>query len=193
MSQTTKYALAASLKKLLAEKSLDKITVTDIAEDCQVNRQTFYYHFKDIYDLLEWIYLNEVSALLGGGVTYDTWQEALLHIFRYALDNRTLILRTYRSIRRDYLEQAFYRLSHTLLISIVEECAAQCPVRREDKEFLVRFYQYALGGLLLDWIGGGMKEDPQKIIDRLNVLLHGSIPIALERFRTGGASGSQPH
>lgn len=49
MSQTTKKALAASLKKLLKRKSLDKITVIDITEDCGVNRQTFYYHFKDTY------------------------------------------------------------------------------------------------------------------------------------------------
>lgn len=59
MSQTTKRALAASLKKLLSDKPLDKITVTDIAEDCGVNRQTFYYHFQDIYDLVEWIYTSE--------------------------------------------------------------------------------------------------------------------------------------
>jgi len=48
MTQTTKKALASSLKKLLAEKTLDKITVIDITNDCEVNRQTFYYHFKDI-------------------------------------------------------------------------------------------------------------------------------------------------
>ena len=55
MSQMTKRALAASLKKLLADRPLDKVTVTDIAEDCGVGRQTFYYHFEDIYGLVEWI------------------------------------------------------------------------------------------------------------------------------------------
>ena len=65
MSQTTKRALAASLEKLLAKKPLDKITVIDIVEDCEVNRQTFYYHFRDIYDLLEWTLLNETSKALG--------------------------------------------------------------------------------------------------------------------------------
>ena len=54
MSQMTKRALVASLKDLLAEKPLDKITVTDLTEHCGVNRMTFYYHFKDIYDLVEW-------------------------------------------------------------------------------------------------------------------------------------------
>ena len=55
MSQTTKRALEASLKKLLLQKPLNKITINDITEDCGVNRMTFYYHFKDIYDLVDWI------------------------------------------------------------------------------------------------------------------------------------------
>ena len=54
MSQTTKRALGASLKKLLLQKPLNKITISDIAEECGISRMTFYYHFKDIYDLVEW-------------------------------------------------------------------------------------------------------------------------------------------
>ena len=54
MSQVTKRALEASLKHLLLQKPLNKITINDIAEDCGINRMTFYYHFKDIYDLVEW-------------------------------------------------------------------------------------------------------------------------------------------
>ena len=55
MPQFTKYALENSLKKLLLQKPLNKITINDITEDCGVNRMTFYYHFKDIYDLVDWI------------------------------------------------------------------------------------------------------------------------------------------
>ena len=58
MSEITKKALAETLKKLLSKNKLNKITIKEITEDCGVNRQTFYYHFKDIYDLLEWIYKN---------------------------------------------------------------------------------------------------------------------------------------
>lgn len=54
MSQVTKRALEASLKNLLLQKPLSKITISDITEDCGINRMTFYYHFKDIYDLVEW-------------------------------------------------------------------------------------------------------------------------------------------
>lgn len=65
MSQMTKKSLAVSLKKMLAQKPLEKIKVIDITEDCEVNRQTFYYHFKDIYDLLEWVYTNEATRAFG--------------------------------------------------------------------------------------------------------------------------------
>lgn len=52
---TTKFAIAFAFKELLLEKSIDKITINDITEKCGINRQTFYYHFHDIYELIECI------------------------------------------------------------------------------------------------------------------------------------------
>lgn len=186
MSQTTKKALAASLKKLLADKPLDKITVTDIAVDCGVNRQTFYYHFQDIYDLVEWVYTSEATAAIGGKKTYDTWQEGFLQIFQYVQENRAFVGKTYHSISREHLERYLYSETYRLLIGVVEECAREVPVREDDKAFIANIYKYALVGLMLDWIATGMKEKPQDLIDRLDLVIHGSIAAALERFRTGG-------
>lgn len=184
MSQTTKKALAASLKKLLSEKPLDKITVTDIAEDCQVNRQTFYYHFQDIYDLVEWIYTSEAGAAIGGKRTYDTWQQGFEQIFRYVLENRAFVAKTYHSLSREHLERYLYSETYDLLIGVVEECAGERSVREDDKAFIAHFYKYGFVGLVLDWIAGGMKEEPGAIIDRLDLVIHGSITEALERLRT---------
>ena len=64
MTKMTKMALAAALKKLLEKKPLSKITVTDITRECEINRHTFYYHFRDIYDLIEWIYVNEAEQYI---------------------------------------------------------------------------------------------------------------------------------
>ena len=64
MSQVTKRALEQSLKNLLLKKPLTKITINDIAEDCGINRMTFYYHFKDIYDLVEWSCLEDARKAL---------------------------------------------------------------------------------------------------------------------------------
>lgn len=182
MAQTTKKALAASLKKLMEQKPLEKITIADITEDCEVNRQTFYYHFQDIYDLIEWTYTNEATKALGEKRTYDTWQQGFLRIFDYVLENRVFVGKTYHSLSREHLEQFLYREAYDLLYGVVEEKAAGLSVREEDKEFIAHFYKYGFVGLILDWIGRGMKEEPQQIIDQLGLLIHGNITGALERF-----------
>ena len=85
MSNTTKQALEASLKKVMLQKPLDKITISDITSDCGISRMAFYYHFKDIYDLVEWSCLEDAKRALQGKKTYDTWQEGILQIFEAVL------------------------------------------------------------------------------------------------------------
>ncbi len=186
MSQTTKRALEASLKKLLAQKPLDKITISDIADDCGINRMTFYYHFKDLYDLVEWCLIEDTSKTLAGNKTYDTWQQGFLQIFEMVLENKPLILNAYHSISREQVETYLYQVTYNLLIGVVDEKAAGVRVRDEDKKFIADFYKFAFVGLMLDWIRAGMKEDPQQIIDRLSVLIHGDVTRALNKYRLGG-------
>ena len=183
MAQTTKKAFATSLKKLLSQKPLDKIKITDITEDCEVNRQTFYYHFKDIYDLLEWVYTNDATRAIGDKKTYDTWQEGLYEIFKYILDNKSFVLNTYNSLSREYLERYLYNETYLLLIGVVEEKAKGMSVKDKDKSFIADFYKYGFVGLVLEWVRKGMKEEPAEIIERLNMLISGNIEKALESYR----------
>lgn len=184
MSQTTKRALEASLKHLLLQKPLNKITINDIAEDCGVNRMTFYYHFRDIYDLVEWACVEDARKALEGKKTCDTWQEGFLQIFEAVRENKPFIMNVYRSVSREQVEQYLYKLTYDLLIGVVNEKAGDRKVREEDKRFIADFYKYAYVGLLLDWIRGDMKEDPHAIVERLGVLMHGNFTRALEAFRT---------
>ena len=97
MTNDTKYALEASLKKFLLKKPIDKITIRDLTDDCGISRMAFYYHFKDIYDLVEWSCFEDASRALAGKKTYDTWQEGLLQIFEAVLENKPFILNVYRA------------------------------------------------------------------------------------------------
>ncbi len=186
MTQVTKRALAASLKKLLSQKTLDKITVIDIVEDCEVNRQTFYYHFKDIYDLIDWIYTQEAARALDGNKTYETWQQGLLHLFDYIRSNCDFVRNTYHSVNREHLERYLHQEAQSLLLGVIEEKAAGKNVREDDKAFIAHFYKFAFVGLILDWIKNGMREDPNEIVSRLSVLIQGDFAGALERFESGG-------
>ena len=184
MSQMTKRALEASLKHMLLKKPLDKITINDIAEDCGINRMTFYYHFKDIYDLVEWSCVEDATRALEGKKTYDTWQQGFYQIFEAVLDNRPFILNVYHSVSREQVELYLYKLTYDLLIGVGEEKAAEMAVRDEDKRFIADFYKFAFVGLMLDWIKNDMKEDPEVVIRRLAPLVHGSVVSALAYYRT---------
>ena len=64
MSSFTRKAIMESCIRLLEDRPVDKITVKDIVEDCQINRNTFYYHFKDKYDVINWIFYTEITPLI---------------------------------------------------------------------------------------------------------------------------------
>ncbi len=183
MSQVTKRALEQSLKNLLLKKPLTKITVSDIADDCGINRMTFYYHFKDIYDLVEWSCLEDAKRALDEKKTYDTWQQGLLQIFEAVQQNKPFILNVYRCVHREQVEKYLQPLVDELLIGIIEEKANGMTVRDEDKQFIAQAYGYMFIGLMLDWIKDNMREDPQQIVDRLNRLIKGSLSAALSRFK----------
>lgn len=184
MSQTTKRALEASLKKLLLQKPLNKITINDITEDCGVNRMTFYYHFKDIYDLVDWIMVEDAAKALEGRQSFENWTDAFLDILRQVQDNKVLVMNVYRSISREQVEQYLYKLLDPMLREFMERGMQGITVQDDDVQFIVDFYKYALVGMALEWIRKDMKEDPVRMTERLNILIRGDFQRALNRFRT---------
>lgn len=183
MSQITKRALEQSLKNLLLKKPLTKITVGDITDDCGINRMTFYYHFKDIYDLVEWSCLEDAKRALDEKKTYDTWQQGFLQIFKAVQENKPFILNVYRCVHREQVEKYLQPLVDQLLLNVINEEAAGITVRDEDKQFIAQVYSYMFIGLMLDWIKDDMHEDPQQIVEKLSKLIKGSVSVALSRFK----------
>lgn len=184
MSQITKRALEASLKNMLLKKPFNKITISDIAEDCGINRMTFYYHFKDIYDLVEWSCVEDAKKALEGKKTYDTWQEGFLQIFDAVLKNKPFIINVYRSVSQDQIETYLCTVTQNLLAGVVEEESGNMSVNDNDKKFISDFYTRSFVGLMLNWIKNDMKEDPKLIIEKLSKVMYGNFTRALEAFRT---------
>mgnify|MGYP002573348808 CR=1 FL=1 len=182
-SSITKKALADALKQLMAEKPLQKISVGDICERCNMNRKSFYYHFKDIYDLVEWSCLEDAKRALDEKKTYDTWQQGLLQIFKAVQENKPFILNVYRCVHREQVEKYLQPLVDQLLLNVINEEAMGITVRDEDKQFIAQVYSYMFIGLMLDWIKDDMREDPQQIVEKLSKLIKGSVSVALSRFK----------
>ena len=182
MSQTTKRALEASLKKLLLQKPLNKITINDITEDCGVNRMTFYYHFKDIYDLVDWIMVEDAAKALEGRQSFENWTDAFLDILHQVQDNKVLVMNVYRSVSREQLEQYLYKLLDSMLRDFVDRSAQGFTVQDSDKQFIIDFYKYALVGVVLEWIRRDMKTEPAVMVERMGRMLQGDLRRALCRL-----------
>lgn len=191
MSNTTKLALEASLKKLLLQKKIDKITIQDLTNDCGISRMSFYYHFQDIYDLVEWVCVEDGKRALQDKRTYDSWQEGMCQVFEAVLENKPFILNVYSAVSREKIESYLYKLTYRLIADVVEEKCVGNDLPEADKAFIAEFYKYGFVGIMLDWIGRGMKDDYRMLVERMSTTLRGNITNSIHNFEEIKKTGNQ--
>ena len=179
MAQSTKLALAASLRKLLVRKTLDDITVKEIVEDCEVNRQTFYYHFQDIYDLLRWMLDHDSDAILADS---SSWEDALLRAFLYTRENHVTVYHIFRSTGREHMDCHFYTMAYKITYRVFSQESEGLALPEADKVFLADFYMYALAGMMIGWVANGMKEEPAELVGQIGRLMDGEFRRMAEKF-----------
>ena len=182
MSQITKMALEASLKKLLRTKPLDKITIQEITDDCGISRSAFYYHFEDIYALVEWCALEDFSKALGGRKTMDTWEDGLRAILQEVVEEKDFISNIYHNANHDLIVKYLSAQTEQLLFGVVQEESKGLTVTEGQKHYVAHFYQFGFVGMVTEWFGKGMKEDIDAFVDRFATMLNGSFRNALEQF-----------
>lgn len=179
MPTGTKLALANTLKGLLQKKSLDDITVKEIVEGCDVNRQTFYYHFQDIFDLLCWLLEHETALAISAA---SNWQEMLLSACRYIQENHLIVNHIARSNGRVYLEELFYQLTRNMMSDLLDAQAGDLALAEYDRDFLLDFYMYALTGMVSGWFYRDMREDPEALVARIAQLVNGGLRESAQAF-----------
>ena len=181
-NNSTKLALEASLKNLLLKKPVDKITITDLTNDCGITRMAFYYHFKDIYDLVEWSCYEDASRALHGKKTYETWQEGLMQIFEAVMENKPFIMNVYHALSREQIENYLFRLTRDLIMNVIKECSKGMNITVSEQSFIADFYKYSFVGVMLDWIKKGMKENYHEIVNDICITMSGNIKNSLQNF-----------
>ena len=180
----TKLMIAQGLKRLLKTTSFVNVSVGDIARECKISRNTFYYHFKDIYDLVEWACMEDAAKALANKKTYDTWQQGFIQIFHAVRENKVFVMNVYRCVSREQVEKYLVPLTDQLIMGVIAERSAGMTVREEDKQFIAQVHSYSFVGLMLDWIKDDMRAEPELLVNKLALVIQGSISAALERFRT---------
>ncbi len=171
-SLTTKKAIAYTFKDLLKEKTFNKITVNDIACRCDINRQTFYYHFKDIRDLIEWICIDEFDSI---EAECEKWEDKFLLIFKVMEDEKVFVKNIYHSVSSEVLRNNLYSLVYPIIYSEIVEKSKGKKLKEEDKKFITNFYKYSFTSIVLNWIENGMQENPELIVTKVSRLITGTI------------------
>lgn len=181
-SDATKQALANALKQLLQKKQITKITINDITEACGISRMTFYYHFKDIYDLADWTLQEALHAAIAENRTHDNWQQGFLNLLEALKAHQSLILNAYRAIDRELVERYMRREVEALLLPVVEEQAAGLQISEKGKHMVAIFYTYAFMGIVLEWIQRNMQASPQEVTDTTAAMIHSGFRNSLENM-----------
>ncbi|RHW32741.1 TetR family transcriptional regulator [Lysinibacillus yapensis] len=182
-SDETKRLLASSLKELMKIKPLEKISIRELTAHANVNRQTFYYHFEDIYDLLKWTFQQETIQLLAVHESTHVWQEGLLQLFRYLGDNREICLCALRSLGRGHMKRFFYADIHNIFGRVVYEFGEKLKAPEEYMAFLTHFYTISLGSLVESWLLGEMDQTPEEIIDMIDLFIQDQLLGAQQRLK----------
>lgn len=177
----TKILIRKVFIEMLNEKPLKEITVKDIVTACDINRNTFYYHYADIYDLLTEIFDIELEIALKGYNDSLSWEEGFLIAAKFALENKKAVYHIYYSMQKDELENFIYSVAGNVMKRYVEQESENINAKEEDKILIAHFYQCALTEMVIQWIASKMKEIPEELIGRIGELFNGHIKESLER------------
>ena len=176
-SNATKNALAASMKKLMKQKPFEKISVSDICLDCGINRKSFYYHFRDKYDLVNWIF--DVGFI--SQVNLDEYQSGwdwLKDICAYFYRERDF----YRAALRIEGQNSFRDYLVDWVKPVAEFFLADILPHNGDDDFYLAFIMDALMSSLVRWLSGGYQQemDAQSYVGKLRMIISALPKVAEE-------------
>lgn len=181
MANFTEKAIKESFIKLLNERTLDRITVKDIVEDCGINRNSFYYHFQDVPTLLGQIVREQADLVITEYPTVDSLEAAMEAVISFALNNKNAVLHIFNSVSRDILEKNLSDLCEYVIGKYVDSIISDMKLSEDDRRIIVGFLKCEFFGVTVDWINSGMKEDlmndSRRFFEMMPELLKGALKI----------------
>lgn len=167
MANFTEKAIKAAFLELLEERPLNKITVKDLAEKCEISRNSFYYHFKDIPSLIESITQGEFDIFIKKYSGFNSLGEALSIGLEFVMNNKKAILNIYKSENRELYEKYLWKLCEHISISYFSEVEGVQTLSEENRQILIRLFKCEVFGVIAEWMESGMQSARLKDIRKL--------------------------
>lgn len=149
MQADVKRQIADKLLELLEKKSLEKITVKELVTLCGISRQTFYYHFEDVLDVVDWWTRQGAQQLMEQSMRTEDPHEALRLFVNYTIDHRQTLQHLLASRWREQLERRFVQVFTTYLQDMLHRMHPNLAMSPADEEAFLQFYACGISGLLI--------------------------------------------
>jgi len=162
----TKYTFAQSLKSLMEKRSFAKISVADLCENCGMSRKGFYYHFRDKYDLVHWIFQVEFIQTIQDGERLSSW-ELFSQLCRYFYRERDF----YRGAIQIQGQNSFRDYFCEIITPAIEEMASDWMEGGRDKKFYTTFFGDAILTSVLRWLSTPQPEPPERYLEHIHHVL----------------------
>lgn len=175
MANLTRSAIKAALAKLLDARPLSQITVKDIVDLCGINRNTFYYHYQGIPELIAEMVDDEADSIIQSHPTLETLEDCLAAIVQAALSKKRMILHIYNSASRDVYEQYLWDVCGHVVGVHLSTVLGGRRLRSDDWTIIHRYYACTAFGCVSQWLASGMKEDVLLDLHRITELQRGSL------------------
>jgi AcrR family transcriptional regulator len=194
MANYTQKAILQTLEDMLLEMPFDKITVSALVARCGVSSNTFYYHFHDIYDLLDIYIKKREKDFLKEVENIDDWSERLKVALHRMQDHPKRVYHISDSISREQLERYVFTEIENQFYEHVKERAAGASVSDETLKKIAGFYCYSLLGFFLKFLWGHMSIDIDASVDSLNQIFSDILEYVIQKAgitNSGPASDSK--
>lgn len=165
MSQT-KLALGNALKQLVHEKPFEKISVSDITDKCNLNRQTFYYHFQDKFECLEYYYYHECLEPMIQSISLENWEDCIEEMLVKMKENAEFYTRTIYASPKSFITP-FFETTKNLFKKAIHVIDEEDKVDDDEEEFISEFLTQGIIGIITSWVSKGMLVSPQDLSRRL--------------------------
>ena len=177
----TKDLIKKEFMNLLDKKTLNKITVTELAKKCDIERKTFYYHYENLEQLIKEIFESELDVVIEEFNENLSWEDSFILAATFILENKKAIRHIYYSDYKANVEKYVYSMAGEVITKYVKHISKDTRAKDIDINLISYFYQCALSTALIQWIATDMKTDPVLVTNRIGKLMDGNILLSLKR------------
>lgn len=177
----TKDLIRKEFINLLNKKTLNNVTVTELARNCSIERKTFYYHYENLTELVKEIFQEELLVVVDEFNETLSWEDSFVLAAKFILENKKAIKHLYQSDYKDDVEKCVFSIVGEIMNKYVDLVSENTKAKEVDKRLIAYFYQCALSSALIQWVATDMKSDPALMTERIGKLMDGNILLSLKR------------